>query len=190
MSEETTKESTDNTADVVVEEEGKQTNRMFTQSELDKAIADSNKKLAGQYEDYPDIKKQLDEVQNRLKEKEMAEMTELEKQKKLVDELTNKSTELEQINKTLEIGALKANVLGDPEFSMLPRAYRDSIQGNSQDELYESARKVKEEYETDFKRTSADAGSPHIGKETKPVGPVTTGSFAERLNAKMKEKFV
>lgn len=164
------------------DEEEKQTNRTFTQSEADKMIADAVKKATDKFSDYDGVKKKLTELESEKKKADEASMSEIEKVKKQNSELTERIGVLEGENLRYKKTALRADVLSDPRFVNLPGAYRKLIDGDDKDKITESADKVLAEWQEDLKKAGVKVETP---PPVIPAGsgkpPTPTENFADKI---------
>ena len=132
--------------------EDKQSNKTFTQSEHDEAIAREQKRIADQYKDYADIKKKAEKLEKQQKERELAEKTEVEQLTIKNQELLEAFTKIESEKKRLETLGMKSDLLSKAEFANLPRAYKSMVTGEDADSIIASANEILKEYESDTKK--------------------------------------
>lgn len=129
----------------------KQTNRVFTQSEVDKMVAGALKKAKEETGDYNELKVKLEELEKEKKEKELEEMTELEKYKVKIQEM-----ETLQLEKEKQLFAFKKKsalneILSDKKYSQMPKAYKNLVAYSDDPEtMIKSAEDAFNEYEKDF----------------------------------------
>lgn len=131
--------------------EEKQTNRVFTQSEVDKMVAGALKKAKDEVGDYDELKVKLEELEREKKEKELAEMSEIEKYKVKMEELEKAQIEKEkQLFEFKKKSALN-DLLSDPKYSKMPKAYKNLVSYSDDTEtMIKSAEDAFAEYEQDF----------------------------------------
>lgn len=151
--------STDNQAGV----EGKDTNRTFTQSEHDARIAEALKKTESKYSDYAETKQRLEELQKIEDERKQAEMTEVEKLTAQLNEANQASEGLQTQLKQQEILNLKNEVLSAEDYIKLPSIYRQSVAGETLEELNDSAKQITEQWKKDFGITGDSTPTPPLG---------------------------
>lgn len=168
--------------------EEKESNRTFTQSEHDKAVADAVKKAVSEFADHNDLKTKLETLEKEKKEREMAELSELEKRDIQLKELNEKLAALELANNQLKIDSLRSQVLSEMEYTGMPRAYRMQVEGNDEESIRESAKTVLEEYKADLEKQGKKPsfGVPDIKGGDIPLKNIPQNG-RERVNAKLKE---
>jgi cob(I)alamin adenosyltransferase len=103
-----------------VNTEQKQTNKTFTQSEQDKAIAEAVQRATSQFGDYNDKIKELETLKKATLERERAEMSELEQAREMLKEAENKVISLSSENMEFKKTTIKNNVLNNSKYSNLP----------------------------------------------------------------------
>ena len=162
-------------------EEEKQSTKTFTQSDFDKALARESKKLEERYGDYPQLKERLEALEKERKEKEEAEMSELQKANAMIEELKSKSTNLESLLTESQIKILKSDVLSRSEYFILPRAYKNLVTGDSEENIKASADEILEEYKKDMAKIgkTPDFTPPDAGDKKPKDQPK---SFRDKLN--------
>jgi len=151
--------------------EEKQSTKTWTQSEVDKHAAALLNREKEKYSDYDTMKQTLESLMQEKTEKENANKSELEKAMDRLQTLEQRNEELESMSKTLELEKLKNNVLSDPKYSDLPKAYKSMVTTSSnEEEVRAMAEAALEEYKNDFTgKTSEQFGIPAPKKETKFV---------------------
>jgi hypothetical protein len=169
------------------DQDGKDTNRTFTQSEHDKAISDAVNKALEPFKDYESVKTKLAELDKAKAAADAASMTELQKTQKMVEDLTGKLSQTTAELSTWKTTAAKAEVLSAPEFALLPKAYRNSISGSTAEEIAKSAKDILAEFQEDVKKLGAKPGNPppppdRHHSETGPKKPAE--ALAENLARK------
>jgi len=139
----------------------KHSTKMFTQSEFDQHIARERKKIEEKYKDYDTLKTQLEELMKEKKERELAKKSEVEKRDIQIQELTQKLTKIETEYLTEKKKNLRNEILSDPKFSVLPKAYKNLVKiSDNLEEIKESAEEALKEYEKDFGKKRESFGSP------------------------------
>jgi len=164
------------------------TNKVWDQSEHDRAVADAQRAERDKFTDYDDMKAKITTLEDEREKKELAEKTELERAQ---HELTKANSELEKLqetNKTFSLKELKSQVLSDPKYSVLPSVYKKSISlSENEIDLRAEADKMLEEYQIDIGTTK-----PSFGKSTEPAAPErrsgvhkTANDLREALNKRI-----
>jgi hypothetical protein len=168
--------------------EEKQSNKTFTQSELDSMMSREKKKLESQYADYNEMKTKLDELVKEKEDKELAEKSEVEKKQVEIEKLTQKVNELSSEYETQKRLNLRNDVLSDTKYSKLTRAYKNLVKlSDDKDEIIANADEILEEFEKDFSKkesygTPLEKGKSNGGINTHP------NNLAEHLKAKIAER--
>jgi hypothetical protein len=153
-------------AEPVVED--KQTNRTFSQSEHDAEVARVKRETSAKYSDYDEMKAQYDQLLADKKERELNDMSEVEKAKAIAEDLAAKLEAEKSRNESLALDQLKTDILSKPEFQALPRAYRNMVGGTDEASITADAERVVEEYKVD---TKGMKNIPDFGpKKTKDNG--------------------
>ena len=167
MDENTTVETKTTGEETTTEE--KQSTKDWTQSEVDKHTASLLNREKEKYSDYEDVKKQLETLMQEKTEKENANKSELEKALDSLQTLKQRNEELESMSKKVEMENLKSNVLSDPKYTDMPKAYKSMVATSSnEEEMRGQAEAALEEYKKDFTgKTSEQFGIPAPKKETK-----------------------
>jgi hypothetical protein len=158
------------------EEHKKESNKSFTQSEHDKALkkelAKEREKLRNEVReeltkeigDLTEIKSLQTELKTAREAKEKAEqdkLSDVQKMEMAIQEAINQNQELAQQNEQFRIEQTKASVLNDPRYSVLPRVYREKIQGGTDPNIVAaSAEELLAEYQKDMETVA----SKNIGK--------------------------
>ena len=151
--------------------EEKKSNKTFTQSEHDEAMAREQKRIADQYKDYADLKKKAEKLEKQQKERELAEKTEVEQLTIKNQELLDAFTKVESEKKRLETLGLKSDLLSRAEFANLPRAYKSMVTGEDADSITASANEILKEYELDAKKLNPGVNfHPPVAGQQTPVG--------------------
>ena len=173
----------------VVGTDEKQTNRTFSQSEYDKALAIAVQKETDKFKDFDALKQNYELMKSERQKEEEAKLSEIERANKQVAELTEKlsliSVEKEQLSKT----ALKAEVLSDPKFVVLPNAYRKLIDGKDSESFKTSAESVLTEYLEDMKKNGLSAAiNPAPLTPKAPLTKRGPESEAEKIMASLDKR--
>jgi len=139
----------------------KATNRVFTQSEYDRAVAQQMKRANDLEAQMKATNEKLAEFEKQRKEKELAEMSELEKANTLNKELQAQIEGLNGKIQDFQKMELKNNVLLDPKYTVLPAVYKKAIAGDTEEDLKASADAIVEQYNNDIAKLGVD--KPNIG---------------------------
>jgi DNA repair exonuclease SbcCD ATPase subunit len=170
----------------------KDTNRLFTQSDFDKALARETAKLTEKYKDYEAIKKTAEDLTAKEAEAQKARMSEVEKARAEAEDAKKKLAQTESERNTLERQVIKSNILADPRFVTLPVAYRKAIEGDTEEAIKGSAEKILAEFNEDLKRLGVKPDSFGIPtdkrKDTLPKPPTSplSDALAKRFNLRQK----
>lgn len=151
-------------------EEQKQSNRVFSQSDYDKAIAQKEKEVKELFKDYDDLKKTVSEFNKIKEEQELAKLSEIEKVTVKASELENKLKSAETINAELTKKMMKLEVLSDSRFSVLPDPYKRVVDGETVDDIRNAAEKAL----NDFNEVLKNAGKSIITSGVPPTQPKPT----------------
>ena len=114
----------------------KQTDKTFTQAELEAIIADRLKREREKYKDYSDLKKAAEEYQ-KLKEAQMTE------QEKLQAKLAEYERQLQQKEQEATEARLKAMKVQALEKAGLPTAWADRIFGTDDKEIEDDIKELQ-----------------------------------------------
>ena len=177
--------------DPKVDDRDKQTNRTFTQSEVDSLISKQVAKVvADKYSDYETNQQELQSLAKEKKERDEAEMTELQKAKTVIDDLTDNLTTVNIQNTEFKKTVLKQRVLNDPKYANLPRAYKNSVAASDDEAaVIESAEEMLKE----FKQDTGDTVLQNFGlkdptpKSTAPLMK-DPGDYAKALKQQIADK--
>lgn len=196
MSDDKSNESKDTKTTTTETNEEKQTNRVYTQSEHDSAMADRDAKIRENEKSMGELKAQLEKLESEKKQKELDEMSELEKYKSMYEDVVSKNKDFESQMGELKKEQLVNEVLQREEFKVLPSVYRRSIiRSENLDEITESANQALEQYKTDFKvvSPSKDIGKPNVQQqEFNPDasnGSVSQTDGVQEIKNRIKNKF-
>lgn len=147
-------DNSDNTDTIgITEQESleKQTNRVFTQSEVDKLIANTVKKKLEEIGDVKAMQEQLAQLEKEKKERELAEMSEIEKYKVKMSELESLALEKEKALNQYKQKSTLAELMSDPKYSKMPKAYKNLVvYSENPEELIKSAENALAEYTADI----------------------------------------
>jgi hypothetical protein len=163
----------------------KQTNKVFTQSEHDSAIAkikdEFDKKFFEHQNELKEAKEQLEKIAEEKKKIEREKMTKEEREKQEKSEILQKVEQLAEENSVFKQKIMINEVVdSDPNFDDLPRMYRNNIKGATIDEIQQSAQTMLDEWSKDKKSIRSkpkDVGAPDLeldltpSNELKPVNP-------------------
>lgn len=140
-------------------EENKQTNRTFSQSDYDKALADKEKAVKEQFKDYETLKQKADAYEKEKADAEALKLSELEKANKKAEEAEARALSLEKEKSDLVKQTLKLTVLSDPKYSMLPEPYKKLIDGDDIETIKKNADKVGAEFAEYLKTLGVQTGN-------------------------------
>jgi len=185
---------TDKLEQEVEESVDKQTNRTFTQSDVDKMVAETIKKERDKTGDVGAIKAELEELRKAKKESELAKMDEVERLKIQLQE-----QEKEKLETQKEAFALKKRValnelLSDPKYSKMPKAYKNMVAfSEDSEEMVRSAESAFAEFENDFGGEMKSTFGIPSGPAVDPVKSARTvirgaGDMQAALKAQIAEK--
>lgn len=132
----------------------KLSNKTFSQSEFDQMVARKEKEILARFKDYDEVKKTAEQLATEKKERELAEKTEVEKLQLKEKELTERLSIIESEKKKLEVLNVKNDVLSKSEYSVLPRAYKSMVEGDTAESILASADNILKEYEQDVKKVN------------------------------------
>lgn len=176
-----------------VSESEKKTNRMFTQSDFDAALAREAKRYEEKYKGYDDLKASVEKLAKEKAEREMADKSEIEKAQLRLAEQAKKIEMLAAENHNFMVERKRDTILSDAKFSALPRAYRNMVKASeNDDEVRESADSILKEFEADFGLKKAGAPTPgaatvainHAANIASTMG-MHPKSMADRLKAQL-----
>lgn len=191
-----TQDNTQITAEQEATQEVKNSNRSWTQAEVDRHVAELLKRETSKYKDYEEKDNLLKQLLTEKEKKELEGKTEserylaqLEKTQKELQTLAERNKELEQYATKYEMESKRAVVLGDPKYSSLPNAYKKLIAlSSNEDEIRASAESVLEEYKKDFgEKALPNFGIPAPKKET-VIKPQVQLSNPEDLRSKLQAR--
>jgi hypothetical protein len=131
----------------------KQTNRVFTQSEVDIIAAKQVSKYKEQLSDYENLKAQNESLAKEKKEREMAEMSELEKLNTKLADIENEKARLAAENSAYKQNSRKLEILNTDKYADLPMKAKNAIKASDNDE---EIIKEADEWLDVFKRTTGD----------------------------------
>jgi predicted RNase H-like HicB family nuclease len=171
--------------------EDKQTNRTFSQSDFDRAKADIEKKFKTRYEDYDQIKDGFLELKKWKEQKEQEAMTEQEKIANIIKNTTSENENLKQEKDNLLKQIMKKDVLLDKKYSGLPTVYKMAVQGDSPEEVTESADNMLNAYYEDMKAAGKPIENVSIPNDLKAQATqqnVSPKDFKQQVNDMLKNK--
>jgi hypothetical protein len=182
-------EKVDNQEKKVDNQESKSSNKSYSQSEFDSLMAKKESELKEKYADYDDLKSKYTEIEKWKKEKELAEMSEVEKQQKMVDDLKAQNEKFEKEKNEMALQILKNEVLSDKKYATLTRAYKQLVKGASKEELELSADQALKEYTDDLRLQGVKLKipMPDLTKGDK-VSETTPQTPAEKAKAVFERK--
>jgi hypothetical protein len=163
--------------------------KTYTQSELDKEVDRRLKQAQLKVESQKKLSTELEELRKWKDEKENAEMTEIQKKDKEASDLKKKLEDLERDNKKKELQILKNRVLSDKKYSILTRAYKNIVEGDTEEELILSADQALKEYTDDLRLQGVNVKTPppDLGKEDKDIN-TTPKTPSEKAKAVRERK--
>lgn len=166
--------------------DGKGGNRVFSQSEHDRAIAEAVKKAAEQFKDFDTVKAKLDALEKEKAEKELSEKSELEKRDIKISEL-QKTIESEASKaKELQRKMVLQNVLSREEYRGLPDVYKSTVTPSDDEaEVDKSAKAILDKFKKDFEQTTGKKfGEPKPEQKQNTSAPITSPEgLAQRMRA-------
>jgi hypothetical protein len=175
----------------------KQSNRMFSQSEVDQMVAKLSRKIEEKYNDYDSVKKEIESLRKEREEKELAEKSELEKTQINLDKINKELEITKQENSRFKLENIKNSILQEPRFAKLPRAYKNLVVASeNSDEVRQSAEDVFREFEQDHNGLKSENFGKPIEKlkgNNSDSGFITEGKSGMKLNelvaTKIKNRF-
>jgi len=174
-------------------EDDKKSTKTFTQSEFDSKTSEFERSVKEKYSDYDELKKKNEDLEKEKKDRELAEMSEVEKAKKISEDLEAKNKELEIKNHDLLIKELRNEVLSTEEYSVLPSIYKEKVEGDTVELIKESAKKIMERYTNDMKDKGKDVAIPkNLEKKDKTDGRPLTAvqKIVARIAGKQEGKII
>ena len=175
-------------------EENKQTNRTFTQSDVDKLVAEQIRKATEKFKYYESIKGTAEALKKEKEERELAEKSELERKEAEIAKLKKQTEEYNAKINSFILKEKRDGILSDAKYSELPSAYKRLVEpSEDEDALKQAADAALEQYKNDFKKiTSKDFGVPENGKvkDESPAPGVHAGLdlIKQRLRDRMAPK--
>lgn len=187
-------ESQQTTDEQQTQEPEKQTNRTFTQSEVDKLVSESLKKEKEKYGDVESIKDELARLREEKKKSELEKLDETERLKVELEEIQRARDEAQR-----EVSAYKQrqrlqDILSDSKYAKMPKAYKNMVQySEDQEVMLKSADNALAEFERDFGTGVKETfGIPDqkVGDPTKAARTVIRGAgdMQAALKAQIMEK--
>ena len=170
--------------------EEKQTNKMFSQSEHDRAVAQAKAEAIAQFKDYDEMKQRLTTLAEEQKAKEEAEMTATEKLAKELEAVTQQKAQIELENAKMNIQMLKSRILSDSKYITLPKVYKDAVTGQDESEIATNADAILEQYNQDLAQAVPKVKTFGLPSAENPVAtngqPLTMGEkIAQGLQKKL-----
>ena len=181
------------TTETQTTEPEKQTNRTFTQSELDSFIAKEKNQLKEKYADYETVKAENERLAAEQKAKELAAMSELDRYKAMLGENEQKYKTLQDDNQRLNRLQIKTDVLNMSKYAALPSVYKRAIEaGESKEIVMESADEVYKEYLSDFGKSEVAPNFDSMPGTVEPniIVPTTTNGALEQAKAVFQKKLL
>ena len=170
------------------EEQGKESNRLFTQSEFDKALKREKERakqeIAAKYDDidleeFAQVKAQL---RNALESKKTENKpNELETAKGQIAELSNKLSEMNELNESFKKSQVKLQIMSDTRYAALPRVYKERIaESTNPNDVMDSADALLAEWQKDLE---ANAPKIAVGKAIPQAGGAVANPYAPTPDA-------
>ena len=176
----------DNNIDTAKE---KQSNRTFTQSEVDKMLKGQSETEASKKSDYDAVMSELKQLKIEKQERIEAEQTDLEKSNGKNEQLEKKINELNSLLSGKEQSIIKQEVLNDPKFADMPSAYKQLVKlSDNREEVSTSADEQLLQYHSDFK-IKTDFGIPKELKNDKAASgndPLNQEALKQKLRGLLK----
>ena len=158
-------------------EEEKKTNRVYSQSEADQLVAKVLSKEREKYADYDTIKSEYQKTQDALREKELADKSELEKAQFTINELTTKLEGATGKLTEYQREKVRDGVLQDPKYSKMPAMYKRNVKfSDNLDEVRQSADEIYEHFKADFQDQASKTFGLPPDKKTDPAGEKVAGA--------------
>lgn len=152
----------------------KQTNKVFTQSEVDQLVAKVVKSELSKYADYSDVKTKAETLEREKQERELKDKSEIEKAQIAAKDWQEKYGKLEQEYKTQKLINVKSDILADSKYAALPKVYRDSIHmSDNADEVKAHADEMLKTFNADISKVKTTVGAPGEAPPTAPEKPKT-----------------
>lgn len=166
------------------------TNKVWDQSEHDRAIAEALRAERAKFQDYDKIKQSFESLQKEKEELEMKEKSELEKKELELSRASQKLEEYENNLKTFKLKEVRDKVLSSPKYADLPSVYKNAVSlSDNEMDLQAEADKVLEQYNNDFqvKKTTFGKADTVAKQDTKAGGVINSAMdlkerLAKRLN--------
>lgn len=163
----------------------KNTNRVFTQSEVDQLVAKVVKNELAKFADYGDVKAKADALEAEKRERELSEKSEVEKAQVKLQEWEKKYGALESEYKAQKTVIVKNDVLADHKYAGLPKVYRDSIRlSENADEIKSHADEMLKQFQADMKGIKTNVGAPGEVPPTTPAPPKTLAEILKERATK------
>jgi len=137
------------------------TNKVWDQSEHDRAVAEAVKAATSKYSDYDKLQSQVSELLSEKEKAELAEKSELERKEHEITKLSEQLKELDSKAKTFELKELRNKVLSDPKYAQLPAVYKNAVSlSDNEMDITAEADKVLEQFNNDFGVAKQSFGKP------------------------------
>ena len=164
------------------------TNKVWDQSEHDRAVAEALRAEREKYSDYAEVKKSYQELLKQKEENDLKDATELEKAHHELTKVSQELDALKSANKTFELKELRNTVLSDAKYSGLPLAYKNLVElSDNKMDVEASAEKALEQFKADFEVTGKSFGK---SKDPTPPPPKMEGNprSADDLRSRLRAK--
>jgi hypothetical protein len=175
------------------QESEKQTNKMFTQSEVDQIAYKQAAKVKGDLDKMKAMEAELEQLRSVDKQRKEAEMSEIEKYQKKLQEIETDKIEKEKALFEYKKKDAIDQVLNNGKYSKLPNAYKKLVQySENTEELITSADDALKEFEQDFggevKKTFGVPDQPKDAIKTVRAEIKNADDMSNALKANMAEK--
>jgi hypothetical protein len=178
----------------VQEPNEKQTNRTFSQSEMDKMVGEAIKKEREKLGDIESIKVELEELRKEKKTSELAKLDEVERLKVQLEEQEATKLEKEKEIYTFKKKIALNELLGDSKYSKMPSAYKKLVNySDDNEEMLKSADNALAEFEKDMGGSIKDTFGIPSDSSVNPIKSARTvikgaGDMQAALKAQIAEK--
>jgi hypothetical protein len=156
----------DSTVSTTETDKGKETNRVYTQSEHDQQVAAivarELAKVKSQYADFDTLKTKAEQLEKEKQDRENANKSELEKAQIVIAELNGKISNYTIQTAELMKAKVASDVLGREKYHVLPEAYKRMVErSEKEDDVLKSADEALETFKKDFEaKTGKPFGAP------------------------------
>jgi hypothetical protein len=164
------------------------TNRVWDQSEHDRALTEALRAEREKYSDYDEVKSKLTSLLDEKEKQELSEKTELEKREHELSKIKQQLEEKDGILSQFKLKEIRDGVLSDPKYKELPAVYKNAINlSENEAEVQTEADKVLDQFNADFNRTGQSFGK---ATEKKPpdTKPLSVPKDADDLRASLKSR--